>query len=530
MSERLARSAGIVGVATMTSRLLGVVRELVLAALFGAGDAMDAFFVAFRVPNLVRDLFAEGAMSAAFVPTFTRYLTTRDRADAWHLGNLVITALFVVTGTLVVAGIVFANPLLMLMARDYAGVPGKFELAVLLTRIMLPFLTMVAIAVAMMGMLNSLRHFFVPAMSPAMFNVATIACAFLVVPAMPAVGLPPIAGIAIGTLVGGLGQILIQWPSLRREGYRFRPTIDLRDPGLREVLLLMGPGTLGLAAVQINILVNTILATGQGTGAVSYLSYAFRLMYLPIGLFGVSVATAAIPEVSRYAALGDTAGIRRTLSSSLRLMLMLNVPATIGLVALAAPTVSLIFERGRFALDHSTAPTAAALIFYAPGLVGYSAVKIASPAFYALRDSRTPVLVSVGSVVVNLALNLALVRVLGYRGLALGTAIAAIFNASLLLYLLGRRLDGLEWGRLAVALVKISIASAVMGVASFVAEASLHTVLPGGGVVLKLVRVSAAIGVGLIVLAAGARLLRLAEFDEAVQRLRVRLMPAPGSR
>lgn len=523
MSSRLARSAWVISVATMTSRALGVVRELVLAALFGAGDAMDAFFVAFRIPNLVRDLFAEGAMSAAFVPTFTRYLTTRGKADAWRLGNLVITTLLLVTGALVVAGLVFAEPLVRLIAGDYATVPSKLELTITLTRIMLPFLTMVAVAVAMMGMLNALHHFFIPALSPAMFNVATILCAFVAVPLMPAVGLPPVAGIAIGTLVGGLGQIAIQWPMLRREGFQYRPIVDPRDRGLQEVLLLMGPGTLGLAAVQINIFVNTVLATGEGTGAVSWLSYAFRLMYLPIGLFGVSIATAAIPEISRYAAVNDTDGVRRTLSSGLRMMMVLNVPATVGLVALATPIISLLFERGQFAIDRSTAPTAAALMCYAPGLVGYSAVKIATPTFYALRDSRTPVLVSAATVAINLVLNLSLVRVMGYRGLALGTALAALFNASLLLYLLGRRLGGIDGPRIAVTLAKIAVASLVMGAAAYGADAALSGVLPGASLLARFVRVLGAIGAGIAVLAVSAKLLRIQEFDDALRRMGARV-------
>ena len=272
----------------MTSRLLGVVREQVLAALFGAGDAMDAYNVAYRIPNLVRDLFAEGAMSSAFVPTFTRHLTAAGKASAWRLGNHVINALI---------SIVFAEPLVQLFAGAYRSVPGKLELTVFLTRLMLPFLTFVALAAALMGMLNSLHRFFVPALSPAMYNVATIACALLLVPLMPLVGMPPIAAIAIGTLLGGLAQIALQWPVLRREGFRYRPMLAWHDESLRRVLVLMGPGTIGLAATQVNVFVNTVLATGEGTGAVSWLNYAFRLMYLPIGLFGVSIATATLPAV-----------------------------------------------------------------------------------------------------------------------------------------------------------------------------------------------------------------------------------------
>ncbi len=502
MSVKLARSAGLIGVATMASRVLGVAREMVLAAFFGAGSGveMDAFNVAFRVPNLLRDLFAEGAMTAAFVPTFTRTLTTRGLDAAWRLGNLVINALLVVTGTIVILGIVFAYPITHAIAPGFANVPGKLELTTQLTRIMLPFLTTVAAAVAMMGMLNSLRRFFIPALSPAMFNVATILCAFVLVPVMPHVGLPPIAAIAIGTLLGGLGQMAIQWPVLRNEGFRYRLVVDFKDPDLREVLRLMGPGTLGLAAVQINLFVNTYLATSQEQGSVSWLNYAFRLMYLPIGLFGVSIATAALPEIARRANAGDAAGMRRTISG--------------GLIALAHPIVALLLERGKFT-PRDTAATAIALIFYAPGLLGYSAVKIASPSFYSLRDSRTPVTVSVISVLVNLAINLMLVRVMGYRGLALGTALAAMFNAGTLLWLLRNRLGGLEGRRVTVAFAKIACASIAMGAAANVSAGWLGTHLPPAGSMWRAIELAAAIGVGLAVLVASARVLRIAEFDEA---------------
>ena len=306
----LARSAGVIGLATLASRLLGLARDRVLAHYFGAGDAMDAFNVASRIPNLLRDLFAEGSMSAAFVPTFTRHLATGGREAAWRLASQVLNALLVVTGAIVVAGIALADPLTRLYAGDYAAVPGKLELTVTLTRVMFPFLTLVAIAVAMMGMLNSLRRFFVPALSPATFNVVIIASAVTLVPVMRAIGQPPILAIAFGTVAGGLAQVAIQWPALRREGFRHRWVLDARDPGLREILVLMGPGTVGVAAAQINLFVNTVLATGEGTGAVSWLNYAFRLMYLPIGLFGVSIATAALPEISRHAALDELAPVR----------------------------------------------------------------------------------------------------------------------------------------------------------------------------------------------------------------------------
>lgn len=507
----LARSAGVAGAATMTSRVLGVVREQVLAAYFGAGNAMDAFNVAFRIPNLVRDLFAEGAMSAAFVPTFTRRLTAEGRESAWRLGNNVITALLVITGALVAAGIVFAEPLVRAFAGDYAAVPGKLELTVLLTRIMLPFLTLVALAAAFMGMLNSLQRFFVPALSPAMFNVGTIVCTILLVPLMPRVGWPAVTAVAIGTVIGGFLQAATQWPALAREGFRLRLRLDPRDEGLRRVLALMGPGTIGLAATQVNVFVNTVLATSAGTGAVSWLNYAFRLMYLPIGLFGVSIATAAVPAVSRHAAREDRGAIRRTVGDALTLMLMLNVPATIGLIALSTPIVQVIFERRAFTAADSAA-TAAALQFYAIGLVGYSAVRIASPTFYALDESRTPVTVSIATVLVNAALNIALVRAMGYRGLALGTSIAALVNAVSLLVLLRRRLGGLEERRVLVSFGKIAAASAAMGAAAIAVERLAAEWFPGGALVVQIGRLTAAIAAGLGVLAAAAHLLHIEEF------------------
>ncbi|HQX83484.1 MAG TPA: lipid II flippase MurJ, partial [Vicinamibacterales bacterium] len=257
MSERLAKSAGTVGLAVMTSRILGLIRDQVMAAFFGLTMAHDAFNIAMRVPSLVRDLFAEGAMSAAFIPTFTRYWKEQGQAAAWRLGNLVLNALMVVTGTLVILGMIFAEPLLSLLPKEFSGPDGQnlLSLTVSITRIVLPFLMLVAVAVALSGMLNSLRRFFVPAMSPAIYNVGVIFSAIAIIPVCTWLGWNPIFGIAIGTLIGGVGQIVFQLPLLRREGFRYQPVLSFRDPGMREILLLMGPGTLGLAASQVNLIV-----------------------------------------------------------------------------------------------------------------------------------------------------------------------------------------------------------------------------------------------------------------------------------
>lgn len=525
LTTRLVRAAGLIGIATMASRLLGLARDRTYAHFFGAGDAMDAFIVASRIPNLVRDLFAEGAMSAAFVPTFTRYLTTHGKEAAWRLGCRVINALLLVTGVVVVIGILFARPLTELYAGQFASVPGKLELTAALTAILFPFLTMIAVAVALMGMLNSLGRFFIPALSPALLNVAVILTVFILVPLSDRLGMRPVYALAIGMLIGGIAQIAVQWPVLRREGYRHQWVLDPRDRGLREILALMGPGTIGVAATQINLFVNTQLATGQGTGAPSWLSYAFRLMYLPIGLFGVSIATAALPDISRHAARESLTEVRATISRGLRMMLMLNVPATVGLVVLASPIVGLILQSGAFD-DTDTIATAAALMYYAPGLVGYSAVKIATPSFYALRDARTPVVVSLLAIATNVTLSLMLVQALGFLGLALGTALAALVNAAVLLVLLHRRLGGLDERRIAVAFLKITLASLVMGLAAWGIERAMWSVAPGFSLFARAVRVFTAIGVAIGVLAVSARAIRIGEFEEALRRVLGRLKRA----
>jgi putative peptidoglycan lipid II flippase len=521
-SERIARSAGLAGTATLASRLLGLARDQVLAAVFGAGNEMDAFVVAFRIPNLVRDLFAEGAMSAAFVPTFTRHLTLHGKDAAFRLGNHVLNALVAITGVLVVAAMLFARPLVTLYAGDFHQIPGKLELTITLTRIMLPFLTMAALAAAMMGMLNSLHHYFLPALSPATFNVATILCAVLLVPVMPALGLPRITAIALAALIGGAAQIALQWPPLGREGFRYRPVLAWSEPGLRRVLLLMGPGTVGLAATQVNLFVSTVLATGQGPGAVSWLQYAFRLMYLPIGLFGVSIATAVLPEAARHAAAEDRRAVGRTVARGVGLMIMVNIPATIGLAMLAPDIVRLLFEHGRF-LPPDTAATAAALQYYAIGLVGYSTARIASPVFYALGESRVPVALSTVSIAVNILLSLLLVHRLGFRGLALATSLSALVNGGLCLAVLRSRVGDLDGRRLAVTFVKTSAAAAVMALAVWSIGNAMSAIVSASATLGQAVRLAATIGGALLVLAVAAKLLRISEFEEIAANVQTRV-------
>jgi putative peptidoglycan lipid II flippase len=523
VTRKLARSAGLIGIATLSSRVLGLVRDAVIARFFGTDLRADAFAAATRFPTLLRDLFAEGAMSAALVPTFTRTLQKDGKEAAWRLGSQVINALLLVTGLIVVGGIVFAWQLVDYYAKGFREDPVKVELTVQLAQVTMPFLTLVAVAAGFMGMLNALKRFFIPASSPALFNVAFILCTVVLVPLFSRIGIEPALALALGMLAGGFAQIATQWPALRQEGYRHQWTLKFNDPRLREMLFLMGPGSLGVAAAQINLFVSTMLASYQ-PGGVAALGFAFRLMYMPIGIFGVSVATAAIPDLARHAADGKHNDMRTTLSWGLRLMLMLSVPATFGLMVLATPIVQLIYERGVFNPD-STALVAQSLAFYAPGIVGYSIVKIASPSFYSLGDARTPMVVSLVTIAANLVLNLSLNALVGFRGLALGTAIAANINAGLLLWLLSRRIGGIEARRVAWSFAKITLASIVMAGAAMVLQPALEQLMPGRGTLLRSLKVGMSISGAMGVLAVAAWVLRIEEFHQAVQQVLARIKP-----
>ncbi len=440
-SSGVLKAAGAMGAATFLSRIMGLVREQVFAYLFGAGNMTDAYQVAFRIPNLLRDLFAEGAMSASLVPTFTR--TRHEEGDdrAWRVVGLVFRVLLSLVGVLSMIGVIFAPQLVNLYASAFHQVPGKFELTVRMTREMFPFFPLVALAAAFMGILNACGVFFLPAFASALFNLASVLIGVILARVFSTWGanwgVHPIEGMAVGVVVGGAVQAFCQLPSLYKKGYRWvtrraQDPVWHQDPRLRQMLWMMVPGTVGLAATQVNLLVNTVLATSQGPGAVSWLNYAFRLMQFPIGIFGVSLASATLPRVSEQWVKKDFSAVNDTLTRSLRMVFAVNLPASAGLAFLGFPIIELIFQYGRFHPSDAEA-TALALAMYSVGLTAYSAVKVLVPACYAMGNTRIPVISSVLSVGLTILLNTWMVKPLGYWGLALGTSIAAIFNAAFLL-------------------------------------------------------------------------------------------------
>lgn len=438
------RAASAMGLATFFSRIAGLIREQVLAYFFGAGNATDAFNIAFRIPNLLRDLFAEGAMSAALVPTYTRVREEEGQRRAWRVAGLVFRSLAVIAGAIALVGILFAPELVDIYASSYREVPGKFEMTVNMTRVMFPFFPLVALAAAYMGILNATGKFFLPAFASALFNLTNIVVGVALALLFPRFGLEPILGMAIGVLAGGVVQAFCQLPSLYRAGYRFESPVPgdppwYRDPALRRMIALMLPGLVGLAATQVNVLVNSILATSQGSGAVSWLNYSFRLMQFPIGIFGVSMAAAVLPVISRSWVLKDYSGTAQTLDQNLRRVMAVNLPASAGLAFLGVPIIQLLFEYGHFAAEDTRA-TAMALAAYSTGLAAYSMAKVLVPACYALGITRLAVVSSVLSVGVTVGLNLLMIDRFGYVGLALGTSIGAFANAGTLFFGIARRI------------------------------------------------------------------------------------------
>src|SRR5437660_9804662 len=452
------RATGVVGIAILCSRVLGLIREQVFAGLFGAGKNLDAFLMAFRVPNLQRDLFAEGALSTAFITTFSKEIATEGDQSAWRLANKVATLTAIFISAITLLGILFAPQLIGLMTW-WSWSPEKTDLTILLTRIMWPFILLVSLAALVMGVLNAKSVFGSPAMASTYFNLGSIIAGVALGWWLdPHFGARSLIGLSIGTLVGGAWQLAAQFPALRRAGYRFHPDFSWRDAGVRMVLILMGPAVIAASAVQVNVLVNSGFAARLGDGPVSWLNIAFRLMQLPLGIFGVAVGTVTLPLVSRRAAIGDMAGFRSALAHALRLVTVLTIPAAIGLILLAEPIISVIYEHGRFTSE-ATRQTAAALQFYAIGLAAYSAVKVLAPAFYALDKRYLPMMVSIFSIVVNVALNWFFMFKLGlgHRGLAFAVSLVAIINF-LLLYIMMRKYAGpLETGALFALLGKLAI-------------------------------------------------------------------------
>ncbi len=474
-TERLnTKAAGIIGLAVMCSRLLGLAREAIFAALFGGGLALDAFTVAFRIPNMLRDLFAEGALSTAFVTTFSKTIARGGDQSAWRLANKVATLTALVLGLLCIAGMVFSDSLVAVLAPGFPA--EKAALTAQLTRIMFPFILLVSMAALVMGVLNAKNVFGMPAMASSFFNIGSIVGGVTLGYWIdPHFGPRALVGLAFATVLGGALQLAVQLPSLTRLGYQFRPDFRWHDAGIKAILLLMGPSVIAASTTQFNVLVNSVFASSLENGAIFWLAAAFRLMQLPLGLFGVALGTVSLPLLSRLVVANRLDAFRSELARAIRLAFLLTIPATAGLMILAGPIISVLYQHGKFNA-YEAAQSAGALRFYAIGLAGYAALKVLVNAFYALERRKTPMLVSLLAVALNLLLNwIFTVRLgWGHRGLAFSTGCIATFNFLFLYALMRSHLKGLESRRFAVLLAKVAVATLALVV---VCAASSHWLL-----------------------------------------------------
>lgn len=495
------RSAVVVGAAVMGSRLMGVIREQVFAFMFGASDLADAFFAAFRIPNLLRDLFAEGALSTAFTTTFTKTWEKEGAASAWHLARLVLSTLIFILGLICLLGVVCAPEVVHVISGGFEAKPEKFELTVRLTQLLFPFIMFVSLAAAVMGMLNARHIFGIPASASTVFNIVSIvtggALACICEPQHnwlhPHFGEKAIFGWCFGVLLGGLAQLGIQLPPLWKIGFNFAGSLNFRDSGLRTVLILMIPSAIAGSAVQVNVLVNGQFAS-HIPGAMSWLYYAFRLVQLPIGIFGVAIATVTLPAVSRQHALDDLKAFGKTVEEALRFGFYLTLPASVGLAVVAEPVIRLIYQHGAFSAQ-STAHAALALQAYTIGLAGYSGAKILIPCFYAMQPPRfdraeqpglwagfwhfihnvvlfTPCRVSLIGIGLNLIFCFLLFYYLnlGYVGLALTTGLIAIVNFLQLLHAIRKKIalgDPRDWFFF---FLRVSGAAFACGLAAFLGD------------------------------------------------------------
>ena len=444
----------------MLSRLFGLARDMVFAALFGAGFAADAFNIAFTIPNVFRRFLAEGALSIAFVPIFTEYKTNKSKAESYHLYSVTFT-LFSIILILVTALGVLASPwLVKLFAPGF--VTDKFELAVFLNRLMFPYLFFIGLTSLFVGILNTHRHFAAPAAAPVLLNCAIIASAL----SLSGLVEPPITSMAIGVLAGGLLEVLIQLPFLKKHGIRLRIRFQKGHPAVNKMLKLMGPAAFGLAVYQINILVSRALASFLPEGSVTYIYYSDRFLELPLGIFAVAIATVALPSLSEYATKNQIDKLKDTLGFALRLTFFVCIPAMVWMAVCREPVISTLLQRGRFSYNDTLA-TSAVFLMASFGIWAIAAIRNMVPAFYALSDIKTPVTIAFISFLLNAGLSVILMHPMGASGLTLANSISAIINISLLGIALRRKIGPLGGGKVLNSAWRVSLAAIMAGSAAW---------------------------------------------------------------
>jgi putative peptidoglycan lipid II flippase len=498
MSEnhKITKAATTIGIGTFSSRILGFLRDMVIANFFGTGMAADAFFVAFRIPNLWRRLVGEGSLTISFIPVYTEYLTKRSEEESREVTHVAFTVAGIILLCLTIFGILFSPLLIRLIAPGwgFSAIPEKlqkFQLTVTLNQIIFPYLFFMGLFALCMGILNSLRHFFAPAFAPIFLNISIIGSVFLLYPVFE----KPVFALAIGVLAGGLFQVLFQIPFLLKKGIRFRFNFNFKHPAIKRIGSLMIPGLIGTAVYQLNVFIDTIFASLLPQGSVSYLFFADRLMEFPLGIFAIAVGMASLPSLSQLASAGRLEELKETLSFTFRLVSFVSVPAMVGLIALKTPIINLLFQRGQFDY-HATLMTAKALLFYSVGLWAIAGVRTVVPAFYSLQDTWTPLKIALICLGANVVFDATFIIPLKHAGLAFATSLSSTLNLLLLFRKLGPRLGGMNMGKNIQSFIRILFCSLLMGFAAYLI-CSFGNWTASGNVVVKVLLLGVGILVGL---------------------------------
>lgn len=459
MSEdiQVTKETGIICGLTLLSRTFGFLRDAAMAWFFGAGYVSDVFFVAFRMPNMMRRLFSEGTLNLAFIPVFIDYLLNKGKAEAFLLARSAFSSLFFILTGIVLPGIVFAPVWIRVIAPGFMASPEKLSLAVFLARIMFPFIIFIGLSALTMGILNTMGHFAAPSLGPFAVNISIICSIFFISPNLK----QPVTGLAVGVLVGGFLQLFLQLPFLIKKGIRFWQYSQPFHPGLRRVGLLTIPSAIGASVYQLSLIIDTLTASFLHEGAISHLYYADRLVQFPMGIFAIAVAIAALPHLAKAAAMKDYPGLIQSFMFSTKLVIFIIFPAMMGLIILREPIVSLLFHRGEFDLC-SVRLTAAALLYYGVGLWAFSGVRITVSTFFAMQDTGTPFRIAIILLIIKGFMALVLVAPFGFRGLALSTSLTSVINLIILLRTIHLKLPGIQWRALANSVVKSLIGTTFM--------------------------------------------------------------------
>lgn len=518
MSENLKiiKGAGLVGSFTTLSRIFGLLRDMVIARFFGASMATDAFFVAFRIPNILRRLFAEGALTVSFIPVLKEAQVREGKVEAKRISDIVFTFLSITLVFVVIAGIILAPFIVKLIAPGFTS-PDKVELTTYLTRITFPYIFLICMVAFAMGVLNSVGRFAAPAAAPVLLNISIIFSAIALSPLFD----EPVTALSFGVLAGGVLQVLLQIPSMKKEGYLPSINFDFKHPALKKLLLLMAPALFGIAVYQLNIFVSTIIASFLPEGSVSYLYYADRFFQLPLGIFVISLATAILPTMSDQAASNRLEDMRHSLAFSLKVIFFVTLPAAAGLIAVSVPVFSLFFQRGEFDYE-TTVNTALALQFYALGLWAIGGVKIIVPAFYAMQDMKTPVKAAFFAFIANIILSLVLMGPLKHGGLALATSLSSLLNFIVLLVIIRKRVGAIIDRSVVYSFIRSIVASVITGlVAGFIC--GMGNWESDGITMVKAGVLSAAIGSGMLSYFLFSILFRSEEMNYILDMLKKRL-------